>query len=357
MILTQRDGNDIIKRNAETELFVTLRKSLKGRTKGSNAQYVANALAKEVADNTYEFINDGKFIIQDSEISDEYVKIMEEELCRIKSTDGETPLEKITTYINELLQEITEKEEKDKKEGKGRPGDVKKEIEKEIEEEKQKADRTRSQGNEKNKKTEERKFEKALEDGIRFISKKSKKKERKREKISKMSQIHQMNKTQAMFGDKILLYKAAKKQLRIKTRVHKKEKIYISIDNSGSMQDVMDKVAKFMAEIKKSKKEIFYTTWNERVNFPFEKLSSTYKFLPVGNDSLYDCSVESIEMIDEKESILVVITDGTTYLDKSEFIRLFNDSEKKNIHLMLISFGPTDNYRIPEGYEDRLIAY
>ena len=353
MVHTQKDGGDFIKDKELESLGRAINRYYVYDYEGG-FWHMSNWLAENTVEKIFPFIDGGKYVCDGEDLGkgeEELLNI----LYGIKSSEGNTPIEKIQNYRNQLISDIIEDEKKRLKE-EGESEDEKT-TEKRIKEEIEDLDRTRAnQGNARI--VESQSFEDALEEAIHFLTNKSKEKERKRQYNKELSQMHQMNKTQAMFGEKLLLYRAVKKRLKVKTRARKENAIYVSMDNSGSMaeRDRPKKAKDFIARLYKSGHRIMYTSWNSDLNGPFEKINGSFRFDPDGEDSLFHCSKRSIEETEEGAS-LVMITDGTTYLELEETELLFKLAEKKNIHLILVSFGKKDNYDIPEDKKDRLIAY
>lgn len=311
-------------------------------------------IANEVADNCMEFIKNGVFIEDGTNANSIGKEKAEDHLFRMKASEGESYLEKIQNYTNGIIAELIE-EEKQKNNGEN-DREEKENIEEEIEAlTKRFIDRTRTEGNNIQDPDEMDLEADVVQRTLNLIKKRSQEKERKRTKNKRMSDMSKMSVSQAIFGKNMLMYKAIKKQLKVRVRRKKEETIYISIDNSGSMREFREKALKFVKEVVQYSKEVMYTTWNEKVNGPFKRVKDKINFDPTGNDDLYSCTLESIEQAPEGTS-LVVGTDGTTYLTEDEFKRILKKAKKKEIHFVLMSFGETRNYQVPKGFEDRLIA-
>ena len=326
----------------------------------------------EIENNMYDFLSNEESVYHDQvkatkekhkihkKVARDTQNYLDDLMFTAKAIDGKSPLDKLqnlAAYVKERLLAEQKEEQSKQNKGEGKPNKGE-DLEEELKRRKEEIDRTRSEL-ERQRQDEQQinSKDEVLRKSLELITELSKEKERRRTKIERVSQVHQASKVQMALGKELLLYKAIKKSLRVKTRTRKDKRVYISVDASGSMQEVHHLVKKFISELLASKQfDVQYVTWNETLNGKFVKITDKFRYSPDGEDNLYRCSKQSIEEITEK-AVLFVITDGTTYLCESEFKEMIDLAKAKDVAYNLISFGRTSNYCPPKGYEDRLIAY
>lgn len=337
MILTANYGENLALIQAENKLEAALSLS-----DYSDCSEMFRKASMSILKNEYLF--DKKF-----GINDDFTKLY----GRLIMSEGQDDLEKLNNFTSEVINEIhdrvtSEKNEKEAQDAKSRFNEKLEKKVKDIE-----SKRTRSDGKTMSQ-VREMDVANFLDSAFKIIASKSKSNTRERTKLKLIKDIPKMAKSQSIFGKNILMYKAVKKSLKGRVK-NEKESLYISIDNSGSMTSYQKKLKESINKILKPDIDVFYSTWNESLNFDFKKLNGSLKFFPDGNDNIYRSSKDSIEKTPSNQT-LIIISDGTTYLEKDECIELLDKSSKKGINFYLLTLGSSSNYSFPSEYSDRLLC-